>query len=89
VEEEEEVEVEVEVEEKVELPPVIIKELDLEKPDISFSKISQMGLATFKFTKTMVIPANLTSFNNTVLELKVIPSPNSEEQNLNFSWELI
>jgi len=60
-----------------------------ETPHIKLNKINQKGLVKFTFTKTMLVPGNLTGFDDEVLLISIKPGFESKNENLGFTWELV
>jgi hypothetical protein len=44
---------------------------------------------TVKFNENMVTPTNYTSFNNSVLGIKILPGEMSDYSELTFNWTVI
>jgi len=57
-----------------------------ETPDIKMTKINQKGEALFSFTKRMIVPSDLSVFNDDILLISLTPGADSDKANLGFSW---
>ncbi len=65
------------------------EKLDAPKLETRLKSVSKLGLATVTFSQEMRIPANISSIDAKVMNIKVIPSPDSDPKYLKIiKWKV-
>ena len=58
-------------------------------PRFFIREIDSTGKITIDFTSQMVIPENLTDFEETAFLIQMIPANAEHKEQLNFTWTLV